>query len=289
MNFEDINNKLNSDEKIEADVPKPSGLHTFASDMAKLVNTGEGSVMNVALAQLEKKEEGRTNVGLHEKKDPLWLILTFIAIALGVGIFFVILKIQDKKISALPTETSFIFAETHKKINIADKERPRIVNEIKNEITAGGERSSLKSIKLTNAETELSIEEFMAVIGPRASGSLVRSFNPSYMLGAYNSEINDPFILFTSNSYEQSFAGMLAWENRMADDLYEIFSLTPETLNNNFRDVIVKNKDARILSDENGDVAIMYLFINPNTLVITQSESALDEVLNRYYARGTRK
>jgi hypothetical protein len=52
-------------------------------------------------------------------------------------------------------------------------------------------------------------------------------------------------------------------------------------LRGSFIDRIIKNKDVREFTAGNGDVIFLYSFIDSTKLVVTGSESALSEILNR--------
>ena len=75
----------------------------------------------------------------------------------------------------------------------------------------------------TNRDEKISTEDLFSIIESRAPESLVRSFDSNFILGAHQRDVPEPFILLKSNSFEQSFAGMLAWEPNMVDDLRDIF------------------------------------------------------------------
>jgi hypothetical protein len=49
-----------------------------------------------------------------------------------------------------------------------------------------------------------------------------------------------------------------------------------------FQDSVLKNQDARVLYDNQGQVVMLYLFVNNDDLIIiAKDESAVLEILNR--------
>ncbi len=69
----------------------------------------------------------------------------------------------------------------------------------------------------------ISTADLFSILESRAPEALVRSFDANFILGAHQKDVPEPFILLKSESFEQSFAGMLAWEPNMVDDLRDIF------------------------------------------------------------------
>ena len=49
-----------------------------------------------------------------------------------------------------------------------------------------------------------------------------------------------------------------------------------------FQDVVIRNKEARVLKNSDGLIILLYAFLDPNTIVITTNEYTFIEVLTRY-------
>ncbi len=88
-------------------------------------------------------------------------------------------------------------------------------------------------------------------------------------------------MVFKTSSYETSFAGMLKWEETLQQDLTPFLhaSTTPGTTT--FQDVVIRNKDVRVLKDTTGKAAILYSFPSKDTLVITTDEETFKEIIGR--------
>ena len=48
-----------------------------------------------------------------------------------------------------------------------------------------------------------------------------------------------------------------------------------------FEDGIVQNKNARILRDNEGKTVLMYVFADDNTVILTNSDAAVGEIITR--------
>lgn len=128
----------------------------------------------------------------------------------------------------------------------------------------------------------VSVEEFLKVLGSHAPGSLVRAFNPLFMLGSFResstSDRASTFLIIKLVSFENAFAGMLLWEKNLSQDIGPLFAtielsreVVPESV---FTDIVDRNKDIRMLSL--GDQPILlYAFFERNFLVITDSIETL--------------
>ena len=121
-----------------------------------------------------------------------------------------------------------------------------------------------------------------------APNILARSLTPSWMLGIFTDNANNknPFIVVTNNFFQNAFAGMLAWENVMPDDLKQyLYSSDPIfpylTVRGQFKDRIIMNKDVREFVTSQGKTLFLYSFIDNSRLVIAGNEATLSEIIAR--------
>jgi hypothetical protein len=116
------------------------------------------------------------------------------------------------------------------------------------------------------------------------------------------------FFVLRADSYERTFAGMLAWEPTMLQDLGTFYSLYPASQSvtsgtasstsasstpivssyseqpqstGQFVDEVVDNHDARALKDTAGNTLIVYGYSDKQTLIIARDESAFTQILGR--------
>ena len=130
--------------------------------------------------------------------------------------------------------------------------------------------------------TLLSTEGFLRLLGTSAPNSLVRAFEPVFMLGLSG---QNRFLIFKLSSFENAFPGMLAWESTIAEDLGPLFStsallkgITPAPAS--FHDLTIKNKDIRVL-EVDSTPGLLYTFYDNDTLVITDSLETLQTLIDR--------
>src|SRR3990167_8881303 len=161
--------------------------------------------------------------------------------------------------------------------------------------------SIVKSTKDKNSAIDkklVSSSDFLNSIEARVSTAFIRSLETVFMLGIHILRSgNQPFLILKTNFYENSFAGMLQWENNIKEDLASLFNISDINTEKifqkdetntvifsimTFNDAVIKNKDARILKNENDKTLLIYSFLDKNTIVITNNENTFNEVFTRF-------
>jgi hypothetical protein len=93
------------------------------------------------------------------------------------------------------------------------------------------------------------------------------------------------FIIFRLSSFENAFAGMLAWEETLAEDIGPLFKNSTKLATlyptKEFEDITARNKDARVLRSETGEILLLYSFFDNNTLIITENDEAMRSLINK--------
>ncbi len=159
---------------------------------------------------------------------------------------------------------------------------------------------SSTTIDKNSVPPPVSIQDLITAIAPNIPDSLKRTFDPNYyLLGIHVFDGNEPFLVLKVDSYEQAFSGMLEWERTMSQELSPAFIRTPRphtqselvgvststpdavVLPTQFKDKIVANHDARALINDQGDILLLWAFIDRTTLVITTNENTLAEIISR--------
>lgn len=102
-----------------------------------------------------------------------------------------------------------------------------------------------------------------------------------------------PFIVLKVTDFNTAFAGMLQWETNLSSDLAPLFgdvvteSFDPTARTDTqlrpafFRDTIVMNVSARILVDTDNQDRLLYGFVKPNIILITQDQVTFEAIVPR--------
>lgn len=274
-------------------------LRTYKQDVADLMHDQKVSLVRLVLE--EQKERTRRE----QEKSPtsrvnLPLILLSIVFFLSSAglvyyIFFSVTSDDDtlKNLHIVP----IILAEKNKEI-LTNGKNPQ---SLKKEIVAIVRNMNLKvdsidylfftdtlRIQTQNGLVEeknlIPSSKFFEVLGIQMPPALLRSLNKDFMFGIHSFNKNQPFFILKTDYYDNAFAGMLAWESNMAQELLPFFDKTEQMKNlsqKTWSDIVIKNKDTRELRDFDGNTVLVYMFKDQNTLIITTSEDTLLEVSRR--------
>lgn len=270
-------------------------VRTYLSDMADTVRNNEISVIKVALAEQNKheREDIYRKIEGSPTKKIFWLIGGIILVAGAIyGTYYVLKQKATQNIPDQITreKTLLSYDEIYSidatNINeLADK-----INIAKKELNIPNNFGSIKyfslSKELNDIKEKIPVSEFFSAMGFGASSSLVLSLSDSYMVGTYTSNIPYLFLIFQIKNYEYSYAGMLDWERTLASDMFYLFELdTTESKlklsSRKWKDIIINNKDVRVLLNENGKEILYYLFADKKNILITDSEETIKEIISR--------
>jgi len=274
-------------------------IHTYSSDMADAVRMNEVSVIKVALAEQKKHEqEALYKQAEGTKTSKVFLFIGgIIIIALAVGGIYYLQKKKEsenvteqitKNIEAVISYDDQVFINMDNAINATD-----VAFSLKTEIDKGSSEGKIKVLFLTRATGDkpelLPLENFLSLIKSTAPSSLIRSFADQYMIGTYQ-PVGDTtqhlFLVFQTKDYNQSYAGMLGWEKTLLDDMFELFHIDVSGNRNNllekpWKDIILNNKDARVLLDARDNELLYYIFADKDNIIITDNKDTIKEVTAR--------
>ncbi|MEK7582081.1 MAG: hypothetical protein AAB488_02000 [Patescibacteria group bacterium] len=304
---------ISSDGKIEIPVAAPHAntegpivapsriIRTFESDIALTMKEKKGSVIKIAIAEQKKKSDEIAEVKSASRKNFILLFLTLLSLLGGLGfIGFVMLEKRGNQVTAIEAKiTPLIFSEKQKEVEITGLSELKISAKIREEIESRTLRlDSIENIYITETvgETEETItkepittERFFSILGTRIPSVLLRSLDPKFMVGVHAFNGNSAFIILKTDFYENAFLGLLKWERDMPEDILPFLGTkfvneNKYLLDEEFRDITIKNIDSRAILDKNGKAALIYAIPNKETIVITTGEDTLNEVVNRLNA-----
>jgi hypothetical protein len=112
------------------------------------------------------------------------------------------------------------------------------------------------------------------------------------MLLIHQGEAPTPILLLRATEPDAAFAGMLAWESRMASNLSPLFPLGTLTLAETpptFTDISLNNIDARVQYDGNQKIVLLYALLERNIIAITNSLTTMQEVASRLHTQLLKK
>ena len=280
-----------------------------------MVGTRKSSLIDIASAENDKRnsmEQNKSDVINNEReaKDNFTkkvgvIILSTILIVLGIGSIFYFYGKSSLDIAGSRSKlSSIIFADDNLEFNITNLSRRQIINELASikeltQLSIG----HIKNIFITESFLDeqgiekkalVSATDFLNAINARVPTSFLRSIQPNFMVGVHVFDGNQPFIVLKTSFYENAFVGMLEWEKYIKEDLSPLFAeknirttltqiatTTSEIKTFMFNDLVLKNKDTRILKNKEGEITLVYSFVDKNTIIITTNENTFGEILTR--------
>ena len=261
-------------------------LRTYQSDVADAIKENNTSVVQIALAEARRKERDLKSPELSTKKNVGFLFGGIVLVLLGLSVTGYFLFRSEPAPVAVVTEIPIIIPDAKSTIVFSNPSRTQILSTLKAEKnkTAGnvGKVDTIELVR-TIGDSKVPIEApvFLEAIGLSIPEELSRSFENKFVFGFHSLQERQAFLLLKTNSYQNTFAGMLAWEGDILYDLQGIFlnrELEATGNKESFKDEILANKDARVVRDTNGNIIFLYSFLDKETLLITTNTLTLKEI-----------
>ncbi|MDP2593118.1 MAG: hypothetical protein Q8P52_00500 [bacterium] len=283
----------------------PSPLRTYKGDIAELIKNENTSLSDIAIAEQKRAAESTVQKPDRVYHSKMWVFLAVILIMVSgaaAGTFFIVSK--DRKVPETGVQNVFprqlLSADSNKTLDLSNMSR----------------RQMLESLKKVRDETSITLNKVLAIYPPVSDGRIsfkasyfisnfaphspedvARSVADNFVIGFHSFKKNEPFLILKTTSYLNTFAGMLAWERYLEDDMGDFFifperrddrvATTSKALvesSSGWSDKIIKNRDTRVLKNGLGEIVMLYAFTDNQTLVITTTPETLEEVTKRLFA-----
>jgi len=281
-------------------------MHTLKQDLQHVVLDQKISVVRAVSLEEDKKRSRPIDDTIvpsspgHRTAITAGIVLLFLGGAALLGVYLV----AAQNASPLPRQASdsLVFAEQNVVFPIGGKAASGIKNELAQ--ARSNSNASLGSITRvipvvpaggtdgTTGQRPATLSEFFAALGTHAPDALVRALGDTFFFGIHTVDKNAPVFVLTVTSYDNAFAGMLAWEKTMNVDLSPAFTPVAALTNDKnglptdrtFTDIVMRNYDVRALKDDSGTIQLYYSFPTRDILVIGESPYTFTEILGRLQA-----
>ncbi len=314
---------LNDSSAFKNYLQKP--IRTYEGDIAELMSQHKTSTASMVIAETKKVEQMQKAeaAGIPDKtivdeeearpkgggKKIILALVSLILIAGGAYGGYYLYKQSafalPEQVATKPVAIQSIIPYDKQNVFMVDgiaegQFVPRITAEL-NKNTSGsaqvielvlGEKSGETSVRVTGSS-------FIKKAAIEMPSTLARSLTDQWMLGTYNEDsgVKTPFLIFTTDFFQNAFAGMLAWEASMPDELADILNFKEKaragettasssiasyfSIRGKFIDKQIQNRDVREFIGRQDETLFLYSFIDKDTIVFTTTESALKGLLGR--------
>lgn len=281
------------------------GLRTYSSDMADEIRTNETSVIKIALAEQKKRESKIQEQKIEGTKTSRVLFFVGGFIFIAVAIVLTIYALYQKEISdtapiVTKKEGALVSYDTSHTITVSDTTtKKELLAQIEDATSTAKTAGTLTALFFTQNNQTLTLGHITSLLGIRIERELFQSLDLPYMIGSYTythesgAPTDERFILLTTKDFTTTYASLLDFEKTLIDDTWEFFGIT--LLKNNISlsstewvDTRIKNKDARVLSYADGTPALIYMFIDRETLIITPRSDTINEILLRIMTKNAK-
>lgn len=313
-------------EVIPPQIPKPKvNIRTYEGDVAQAMSGPKSTVVNMVLAENERRT-GTASIAnkpeSHLVRNLFFTLISLIFIGSGIGIGYYVYKtgvFNKQPVAQVSTKIpSIVSPDTQKIINVPVLERDQLKKALINQFSSQ-ESNPGKIIEFIPAQTigsttkRVSGSQFLNIIEFAMTDTLKRSLTDKWMVGVYSSKEqqgkNIPFIIMTTDFFQNAYSGMLKWEPTMPEELADLFmyrengnqtnisnteesSSTTELIDNKsihlfynikgvFRDRVKSNRDVREFISQKNELLILYTFLDKDTLLITTSEEVIPALIER--------
>lgn len=291
-------------------------LQTYQGDIERLVQNKNIGVVQIAAAEAVKREEPevveaapqeeKTGIG----KNVMMILLGVVLLAVGgAGIAYVFLRPGPIDQVLGNPQAPFIKVDATQIVFLTPEDRTRaaVMGKLENARQATALSLGLigrlyPAAPPTSAESApvlTNLQTILTTLSSNIGGEFVRSIDPYYYtLAVHSFDENQSLLIFKVDSYGSAYAGMLAWERSMYNDLLPLFHRTPrpriigeepstttppiQVLGTSFVDRVVENRDSRVMQNEAGDILLLWTFLDRFTVAITTNEHTLREIITRF-------
>ena len=279
-------------------------VRTYRSDVMEAVKGGKHTVSSIVLAEQKRRLTSGfgSDMEVGEEKKINWNLIiigaSVLLVLAGLGAIGTLLFFKKEEVPTIPPPLVLpqesIFSDREKELPVSRFTRQEILGlvsfETKQENIPTNQVQTFvfsKQVPGTTPEgaaillkERIGIKEIFAATQGSVPQALLRAIDDPFIFGVYSFRGNNPFLILTTNVYESAFSGMLQWEKTILQDLAPLFGVRDG--GGGFTDVVIKNRDARILENDAGETVLLYSFLDKKTLIITTDNTTFDELVRRF-------
>ena len=272
-------------------------VETLSGDLLDVVGDNKDGIVKKIVEEEEIREKEIFKQSPAHKKNIIFvtssIVLSILAFCAVFAVF--LFRKQIFTVPVTPQFTPIIFTDKAQYADITDLDKEHIIGTVINEINSSDVKSGgIEGIYFSENKKIIGLKRFLELLEASIDKTKMEFFKDNFLAGISNKDTKDFFILIQMRSTTDVFDVMRAWEEKMFFDLHKFFGveLSPDTkylLTKDFEDGIIQNKNARILHDTNGRIVLMYVYLEDGSLLVTNSEATVGEVITRLASARVKK
>lgn len=273
-------------------------VHTFKDDLTRVAREQKISVIKaVSLEEEKRHQEKPRDFDRAVQKKPVVPIVLGVVVLASVAIIAAFWFSSLSSSTATTTQEfhSLLFAEQNTSFPLNQEsglDLKRSLATLRTKNLPLGSITKLTPMILGEAPRLATTAEFFTSLQTRAPDSFVRALGNDFFLGIHSVDTNAPVLVLSVQSYENAFAGMLAWESSVNEDLGPFFTTAPLFTSGNgtparraYTDEVIQNYDIRALKNDSGIIVFYYVFPSRNILILAESPYSFTEIITRLKAQ----
>lgn len=284
--------------KEERENTRKQHIRTYESDIAEEVRGKNMSVIQIALAEQKRQEQHLAVIKKSKTQTVLYLVLAMIAVIGAVSLIAWAFSYREATVpipnTSTPRVNSIVFSEDQIPVDVTNFSRTELLQSIVREIdfiSSPGITNIIPVTYATNPPRALSGEEFISQFALNVPETLPIQFRDDYMLG-YLQNTDDVFIILKFTDFDIVLDAMRTWEDFLVQDFTTLLGLGPfanaDIMSQEFESEILFNKISRSVRNREGDVVMVYTFMDRRHLVLASKPQTIEEVLNRFGIQAIR-
>lgn len=268
---------------------KNKNIQTYVDDMTKVLESNKEGLIKKLIQEQERHDDEKKAASPISKRNKLYGVLGSVLILAAFAAVGSVLIVKKNKetVDIKPQFKPIIFLDESGFVEIGGLPKDRLVNTVINTInTSKITEGQVEGIYLTEDKKIIGLRRFLALIKSSFIPGDVIYVNDNFLFGVTDQGSKNPFFLLKVRSFADIFPLMRDWESKIFFDLHGFFGIevtsdTKYLTVKDFEDGFVGNKNARILYDDSGEIVMMYVFADENSVIVTNKELSATEIMSR--------
>ncbi len=262
--------------------------HTYAEDMAEVIEEDKGGLVKKIIHGEEQHELEKKNFSPQSQKNKFFMFVSFLLVSISIITLFIFtFRNSNPPVIVQKQFVPLIFNDQNAFFEVQGFKKDEVTQTIFHEVSSTKvKHGEVEGIYLTENKQIIGLREFFNLIQANLAFPSRDFLYDNFLSGVVNADTHDTFILMKVRSLPDVFDSMRNWEGKMFSDLHGIFGIDINAGTNylqtkDFSDLIVANKNARVLYDKDNKIVMMYVYADDNSVLITNTAQATEEIILR--------